>query len=338
MFDDLSMTILIALFCGGALAIIICGTLLTSRADKIADITGLGEAIVGGVLLGAVTSLPGIVATVTAALDGYPSIALSNAVGGIGAQTLFLVIADALYRRANLEHAAADAGHLMSATALMIMLSVTLAAHFGPDVTIFAIHPVSLLLALIYGLAVRRAVQLRNTPMWVPRQTTQTREDTPEEESENAPLTGLIVSTLVLGLIVAVSGWVLAKTGSQIASRFGISETIVGALMIAVITSLPELVTTLAAIRRGALQLAVGGIIGGNAFDALFLSFGDIAYRDGSLYHAASPSDLFVLSMVLAMSAVLILGLLMRDRKGIGLEGGAIIALYATLVAVQIMG
>ena len=52
-------------------------------------------------------------------------------------------------------------------------------------------------------------------------------------------------------------------------------------LMTAVATSLPELVTTLAAVRRGAAQLAVGGIIGGNAFDVLFLSASDVAYRDG---------------------------------------------------------
>jgi Ca2+/Na+ antiporter len=58
--------------------------------------------------------------------------------------------------------------------------------------------------------------------------------------------------------------------------RLALSASIVGA---PVVTSLPELVTTLAAVRRGALQLAVGGIIGGNTFDTLFLTISDVGYR-----------------------------------------------------------
>ncbi|WP_316015703.1 sodium:calcium antiporter [Roseobacter sp. HKCCA0434] len=336
MFDALSLPILIALFALGAAVVVACGAMLTSRADRLADATGLGEAVVGGLMLGAATSLPGIVATVTAALDGLPSLALSNAVGGIAVQTLFLVVADLAYRRANLEHAAADAGNLISSGALILMLSCALAAGFAPAFTIFSVHPVSLLLFAIYFVAMRRAVQLADTPMWTPRATPHTRDDEPDEDAARQPILPLVASSLALGLVVAVAGWLLAKTGTGIAREAGLSQSLVGALMIAVVTSLPELVTTLAAVRRGALQLAVGGIIGGNAFDALFLSLGDIAYRDGSLYHAVGNDDRFVMATALAMTAALLLGLIMRDRKGIGLEGGAIAGLYAMMVFVQL--
>ena len=70
---------------------------------------------------------------------------------------------------------------------------------------------------------------------------------------------------------LGVAGWGIAKTGAVIAEGAGISQSVVGALFTAVVTSLPELITTVAAVRRGAVTLAVGGIIGGNTFDVLFL-------------------------------------------------------------------
>jgi len=109
----------------------------------------------------------------------------------------------------------------------------------------------------------------------------------------------------------------------------------VTAALTATATSLPELVTTLAAVRRGALQLAVGGIIGGNTFDVLFLSLSDAAYRDGSLYHAMGRADALLTVSVMAITAILLVGLIKRERKGIGFEGTAILAAYAASLALQ---
>ncbi len=68
-FDSLPLWVLLALFAGAGGVILVCGVHLTGQADRIADRTGLGEALVGGVLLGAATSLSGTVVSVTAALD-----------------------------------------------------------------------------------------------------------------------------------------------------------------------------------------------------------------------------------------------------------------------------
>ena len=108
--------------------------------------------------------------------------------------------------------------------------------------------------------------------------------------------------------------------------------------MTATVTSLPELVTTITAIRRGALQLAVGGIIGGNTFDVLFLALSDIAYRKGSIYHAIGGRVTFWIILSMLMTAVLLLGLLRRERKGpanIGFESAIILSLYVGAVIVQ---
>lgn len=97
-------------------------------------------------------------------------------------------------------------------------------------------------------------------------------------------------------------------------ARTGLAVTALGALATAVVTSLPELVTSVAAVRRGALALAVGGIIGGNAYDVLFLCFSDLAFRDGSIYAAFTAQHVFLLAIAIVMSAVLLLGLIKRPR------------------------
>ncbi|MFP4044257.1 MAG: hypothetical protein ACLFTP_06775 [Rhodosalinus sp.] len=83
--------------------------------------------------------------------------------------------------------------------------------------------------------------------------------------------------------IMGTAGFGIARCAGIPIDRLELSATLTGALATAVVASLPEPVTTLAAVRRGALQLAVGGIIGGNTFDMLFLTFSDQGYREGSV-------------------------------------------------------
>ncbi|MCA9453872.1 MAG: hypothetical protein KC584_14815, partial [Nitrospira sp.] len=98
----------------------------------------------------------------------------------------------------------------------------------------------------------------------------------------------------------------------------GLSETLVGGVFTTMSTSLPELITSLAAVRRGALTLAVGGIIGGNTFDTLLVAFSDFAYQDGSIYHAATNQQVYLIALTMLMNGILLLGLLRREEHGIG--------------------
>jgi cation:H+ antiporter len=339
MFDTFSLYVLLGFGAAASAMILVSGLRMTGLADQIADRTGLGEAVVGGVLLGAATSFSGTIVSITAALDGRASLAFSNGIGGIAAQTAFLAIADILYRRANLEHAAAELANVFQCGLLLLLLSVPLAAYTMPDFAIWGVHPASLVLVLVYGYGVVATSRLREAPMWQPVQTGDTRSDTPENDDDTDKSSkGLIVRFLWLMLVMGVAGWTVSRVGAELTDRLDVSASLVGALMTAVITSLPELVTTLAAIRRGALQLAVGGIIGGNTFDTLFLTVSDISYRDGSIYHAIELGDLFWLTVGLLMTAVLLLGLVYRERQGpggIGRESLAILLIYAGAIAVQ---
>jgi cation:H+ antiporter len=338
MWPELPFSYDLTAFLVAALVIGLGGTAMTSRVDMLADRTGVGEAMIGALLLGIVTSLSGTVTSAVAAGTGHPSLAFSNAIGGIAAQTAFLAIADVTYRRANLEHAAADSSNLVQAALLVLLLSIPLVAATTPEVTWYAIHPASVALVVFYLFGVHLARRARTNPMWLPSKTRETRSEVPEEDSFRISLPRLLIEFALLAVLVGGAGYVLAETGTEIAREARLSESMVGALFTAVTTSLPELVTTLAAVRRGALQLAVGGIIGGNTYDVLFLTISDAAYRDGSIYHAVGMRDLFWLTIALLMTAILLLGLLRREAFGfanIGFESALIFIVYGAAVVLQ---
>lgn len=334
-------TLLLLSFGLAAMVIAFAGTKLAHAAEGIAYETGIGQAVVGAVFLGVSTSISGSILSFYAAAQAHPSLAISNAIGGIAAQTAFLVIADLSYRKANLEHAASSLDNLLQTTLLIILLAVALLASSLPEWTLFSVHPASLVLVVMYvaGLyIVRRAAE---QPYWTPKLTAESQqEESREQNRENSQGLGKLIGVFVaLALLLAVSGISLAETALELSARTGLSETMVGGLLTSVVTSLPELITVLAAVQRGALNLAVGDIIGGNSFDVLFLAGSDWFYRAGSLYHQFTPQHAVLLATVIIMSGFLSLGLLRRQKQGpanIGFESVTVLALYLGFIAYTI--
>ena len=132
---------------------------------------------------------------------------------------------------------------------------------------------------------------------------------------------------------MTAAGAVIALTTGNIADETGLGETVAGGLLSGVATSLPELVTTVAAVRRGALTLAVGDIVGGNFFDVLFVFAADVFCLQGSLYHAEGVGERedFLTGLAILLNTLLLLGLLYRQRGGpvnIGFESALMLLLY----------
>lgn len=320
-------------FLVAAAVIALAGTKLAGLGDRVADRTGLGEAVTGVIFLGFATALPGLAASITAALNGYPALAIGNAVGGIAVQTAFLAIADIVYTRANLEHAAASLANMIQTAILVMLLTLALLGLTGPDVTLGHIHPMTPVLFLAAGLGFWMVYHSSAKPMWKPHLTAETVEDIPEETYRHESLGKLVIGFVAAAAATTVAGAVVAYTTGNIADATRMNETIAGGLLSAIATSLPELFTTIAAVRRGALTLAVSGIVGGNFFDVLFLFVADLVYLRGSLYHAPGVGDRekFLTGLTILLNITLLLGLLYRQRSGpanIGFESVLILVMY----------
>ena len=342
MIATLPLPILLTVFAAAGALVVAASVAATRLADIIADRTALGEAMVGALILGGATSLSGTVVSVSAAAAGDASFAFSNGVGGIAVQSLFLALADLVHRKSNLEHAAAEPANLFQAVMLILLLSLPFAAATGPEIAYAGVHPISVAMFLAYAAGVRLTGMIRQEPMWRPVLTSDTRRDEPDPASApHLSARNPVIAFAALVLVMGACGWVISQVGQTFITRFGLGSSLVGALITAVVTSMPEMVTTLVAVRRGALQLAVGGIIGGNTFDTLFLVLSDFAYRDGSLYHAVGPADLFWLATGLLMTSILLGGLILRQRQGparIGIESVLLIVVYAVAVTVELRG
>lgn len=339
--SDWSVATAITVLTGAGMVIVAAGWRMANLADILADRTGLGEAIVGALFLGAATSLPGIVTSATAAHDGYPDLAFSNALGGIAAQTLFLCVGDIFYLKSNLEHAAASLQNILQANLLLTLLAMILMAVYTPSIVLWGIHPVTPVLLVVYLLGLRMIRHAGDDPMWRPRHTSQTHMDVPEQRSQGISLTWLWFHFAALAMTVGFAGWILEHAAIVITEVTDLSQAVVGGFLTAIVTSLPELVTTVAAVRRGALTLAVGGILGGNAFDTLFVAVADGFYREGSLYQAASSETLFLLSLTLLLTAVILMGLVRREKYGwgnIGFESLLVIGLYCGGALLLLLG
>ena len=314
-----------------AVVVVAAGYRLSVTADELADRTGLGEAVAGALLLGGVTSLAGIVTTVTGALEGDAAFALANPVGGVALQTVWLAVADLLYRRANLEHAAASLENVLQALILVALLSVPVIAYATPDLRWGWIHPATLLIPVFYAYGLTLLRRMRDAPMWHPARTRETREDVPQPPGDERT-SRLWARLAVLAAAVGLSGWVIAQAGLGVVAATGLPSGIVGFTLTTAITSLPELVVLVASVRIGALTLGVGNIIGGNAFDTLMIAAADVAYLDGSVYAVAGRESLVLIGGTVLATTVLAGGLVMRDRKGIGFEGLALPLIYVGTV------
>ena len=285
------------------------------------------------------TATAGLRTSVLTAHRGYGELAFSNAIGGIAAQTMFLAIADLCYRRANLEHVAASTSNTMQASLLIALLSLPVMGIGSPKTAFIAVHPASIGIIALYLFGIRLIHDARAAATWAPEETDETVPDVPDNTNQRLDVNRLLATFVLTALCVAGAGWVVAESGMALADRTGLSESLIGGVLTAVATSLPELVTTIAAVRMGALTLAVGNILGGNSFDTLFLAVADASFRGGSIYAAIGDRQLLQLGAVLLMNAVLVLGLLRRQKRGIagiGFESAALLSIYAALLVAMI--
>lgn len=330
--DQLPTAALLAGILAAAVVIGIAGTRIVTNVERISRKTGLGDSISGALLIGVSTSLAGVVLSVDAAWQGHTDLAISNAVGGIIMQTFFLVIGDMAYRRVNMEHAAASLANMMQAGLLILLLGIALLVSIVPEWTWIAVSPGSPLLIGVYLIGLHATHRTNQDPQWFARQTAHTKREEERAVSTNIPLSVLTRRFAILLIFLAGAGLLLTELTLALSERTGLSQNLLGVVLTATITSLPELVTLVTAVRRGALNLAVGNIIGGNTFDVLFLSLADGAYRDGSLFHAMGPQHHLIIITGILMTSIVLLGLLARQKEGPALIGAE--SVFVTVVFV----
>ncbi|GAB3493274.1 sodium/calcium exchanger protein [Amycolatopsis cihanbeyliensis] len=182
-----------------------------------------------------------------------------------------------------------------------------------------------------------KIARVQRPPMWRPVTTSDTRADRREDHDRQSkrPLYRLWAGFLALDLLVVIGGGATARAAGTLLTTTQLNAGVIGGIFMAVVNALPETLTAIVAARRGAVTLAIAGVIGGHCLDALNLAVGDLAYGGGSLFHAAGTGQLFLTTTALLMTAVLLGGLLVRQRHGwwrMGFDGVLLMLIYAIAV------
>jgi cation:H+ antiporter len=115
--------------------------------------------------------------------------------------------------------------------------------------------------------------------------------------------------------LVVLAAFFLPYFGRHLAEYSGWGTTFFGTLFLAASTSMPELVVSVASLRRGSLDLAVGNLFGSNIFNIVILAVDDFFYRDGPLFARINPEHMVSILVVVMMTAVASAGLLFKSGR-----------------------
>lgn len=319
------------LFVVAATVIVVAGVQLARYGDVIGEKSGLGRSWIGVVLLAATTSLPELFTGFGAtALTPLPDIAVGDVLGSCMFNLLILSLMDAI--QPERISARAHQGHALAigfGLALMAMAGVGLAgAANWPAIGWIGLY--SPVLIALYFVAMRMMFTHERR-----RRATDGRPETANPANVHVSLRLALVRYAMAAVFVVGAALYLPVLGSSLARETGLGEAFVGSLFIAITTSLPEIVVSIAAVRMGALDLGISNVLGSNLFNLLILGIDDVFYTDGPLLSAVDPSHLIAVLAVVLMNAIFLIGLtqqVLTKRFRVAWDTGAIAVVYAGAV------
>jgi cation:H+ antiporter len=314
--------VLIALFqfvvC--AVVIIVAGTFLTRYADALADLTGFGRLLVGSVLLAATTSLPELTVDISAVRLGLPDMAVGDLMGSSLFNLLILAVIDTLHHSRGRLLSQASAAHALSATVSIALTALAAAGILlgqrGLNWTLMGVDVASLVILIVYLLGVRLVYYDQRVAVEKVKGPAQ---DVLMPAGSKMTLGRSSAGFAAAAAAILAAGPFMAEAAGKLAELSGLGGTFVGTTLVALSTSLPELVASLAAVRMGAFDLAVGNVFGSNAFNMVLLIPLDVVYREGSLLAAVSPSHALTCLAVIVVTCVAVAGQLYQVERRVKL-------------------
>ncbi len=310
-----------------AAIVVVAATKLAEYGDIIAVRTKLGGLFVGTIFLAAATSLPELMASISAFRLGEPDLAAGNFFGSNMVNMLLLALVDLsnmqvpLLRRVAVSHALTAA----LTTVLMLIAIISILADIGLTIGWMGLDAIVIIVMYFGGVwLIQREGRGSGPDLAVDV------EPAPGFPSLRRGLIGFGAMAVVLVAAVPL----LVGASSEIAVITGLGAGFVGTVLLSIVTSLPELVAALAAMRIGAFDLAVGNLFGSSVFNMLALGISDAFYTNGRLLGDIDPNFALVGLLGLLLINMALVGNLARvERRILFIEVDAI-----AIIAVYLLG
>jgi len=324
-------------FVASGAVLVLAGIVLARSSDVIAARTRLGRVWVGSIFLAAATSLPELSTDIAAVRIGAADLAVGDDLRQQHGEHAHpgghrhCAPGGRLFRRAALDHT------LSAALAIVMNSLAAVAILSASHTTLLGLEPGSLLLLLTYIVGTRMLFRHSVVAQRAGVTTELAGEAAAPPEAGERPrlsLRGAVARFLVATLMSLLAAPVFAYAAARLAQLTGIATSFVGTWFVGITTSLPELATSVAAIRMGAVDLAIGNLLGSNAFNVIIFVPLDLAYGRASLFGAVSVVHVMTALVGIIMMAVALGAIIYRSIvPGAHLEPAALL-----MMAIYVVG
>jgi cation:H+ antiporter len=309
------------LFLLSAIIVVGAGVKLSEYGDALAAVTGLGRSFIGLTLLAFFTSLPELISTIGAiSLVDNPDLAFGNVYGSNMFNMFTIFLLDAWFRKTDV-YVGISESNILSGLYAALLTALTLIGFFL-KLSIFGfigiVSPV-VLIVFFYS-------------SYISFKVVSPGEDDDDENDIAMTTSQVIIRLAVTAVIIVGAGLMLSKTADVVAIKTGLGGSFVGAFMLAVVTSLPEVSACYGAIRVGSVNMALGNLFGSNVFNMAIIPIADFVYGKGVIFEHVSQGH--IVSAIFAIIAVLIPVIGIREREfrlrffGVSFHSYSIVVLY----------
>ncbi|MGH2655533.1 MAG: sodium:calcium antiporter [Actinomycetota bacterium] len=319
------------LFLAATAVLVRAGIALARAGDEIATRTRLGGLLVGMLLMAAATSLPEAVTVISAAATGAPDLAVGGVFGSSMGNMAVLAVIDLVHRRHRVWTLVELGQARVASVAIALTGLATVGAATPEGFTFGWVGFDTVLVAVGYVAALG---WIRRSPQPAPARVPTGPFPQPTEIGVVTHPSGAVRQAAarfaVASLAVLASGPLVTLSAERIARDIGLAETFAGVTLLAVATSLPELVTSLGAVRIGSYDLAVGNLFGSNAVNLIMLLGADLVYTKGPILSGAHPAQVVAGVAAMGLMAVALAAIVHGEETRISrLEPDALLLLLA---------
>ncbi len=319
----------VGIYAALAVCVVFFSIKLANYVDLIDKKTDLSGAFIGGVILAAVTSLPELFTSISAVLFvKQPDLVMGNILGS-NLFNMCIFGGAALIAAKSLCRSTIGSSHFKTTVITFIMFSIMLLpVVFKKDYTVAGISVYSIILLVLYACSIKFMAG-----------------DSAESEGEDTSdltLKQIIIRFVIMAVLLVVASIFITYAADQLSETFKLGKTVGGALFLGVATSLPELTSSIALIRKGNFNACAGNVMGSGVFNFCIISVADILYRGGSVYisndKSSSYLNIFGLVATAAVGAILLMKMRKKDTENTGLKlfyrfgGLAILGCYAAFL------
>ena len=294
------------------IVIVYGGSRLSRYGDVIAEKTGMGRTWIGVVLIASATSLPELFTGISSVtLFNSPNIAAGDVLGSCMFNLLILAMLDVGRRVAPIS-TLAHQGQILTASFGVLLLGLTtismLAGQSLPTLGWIGVY--SLVIPIVYLGAMRLVFNYERR-----RIAEFLSEVKAEARYDHISRPVAYRRFAFFAVIIVMAATYLPYVADQLATITGLGRTFVGSILVALSTSLPEIVVGRAALQMGAVDLAVGNVLGSNLFNLLILAIDDIFFLKGPLLASISPTHTVTACAAMTMTAIIMIALMYRSKK-----------------------